>query len=85
MYTLLTTNEAGATALSMLVVGVALLAVLAYAVLFVAALISIVCSAHTMGMKLAWLVFAFIAPFIGSALWFLVGRRDANRTTVGAH
>lgn len=55
------------------------LAFLAYAVLFVGALISILASAHTGGMKLAWVVFAFVAPFLGSLLWFLVGRGDSLR------
>lgn len=81
MHTLLITNDAGATAVSVLTIAVPLLALLTYVVLFVAALISILCSGHSGGMKLAWLIFAFIAPFIGSALWFLVGRRDANRPT----
>lgn len=84
MQTLLTNHEAGANVLAMLLAGLPLLLLLAYVVLFVAALISILFSAHSGGMKLAWLVFAFIAPFIGSALWFLVGRRDANRSAVTA-
>ncbi|MBE9376625.1 PLDc_N domain-containing protein [Saccharopolyspora sp. HNM0983] len=84
MHTLLTTSDAGASALGLLLLGLAALAALAYVVLFVAALISIVCSAHTAGMKLAWLVFAFVAPFLGSALWFLVGRRDAERQVLAA-
>lgn len=48
-------------------------------VLFVGALISIIGSPHTGGMKLAWLIFAFIAPFLGSLLWFVVGRGDSYR------
>lgn len=55
------------------------LAMLAYAVLFIGALISIATSAHTGGMKLAWIVFAFVAPFLGSLLWFVVGRGDSLR------
>ena len=55
------------------------LAFLAYAVLFIGALISILCSAHTGGMKLAWIVFAFVAPFLGSLLWFVIGRGDSMR------
>ncbi|MEV0056963.1 PLD nuclease N-terminal domain-containing protein [Saccharopolyspora shandongensis] len=47
--------------------------------LFVCALFSIVLSPHTGGMKLAWLVFAFVAPFLGCLLWFVVGRGDAYR------
>lgn len=52
---------------------------LAYVVLFVSALISVIGSALSGGMKLMWVVFAFIAPFIGSSLWFLIGRRDSRR------
>lgn len=59
--------------------GVLALGVLAYAVLFIGALISIVASSHSGGMKLAWIVFAFVAPFLGSLLWFLVGRGDSQR------
>jgi hypothetical protein len=55
------------------------LVTLAWLVLFVAALISIIGSPHTGGMKLAWLVFAFVAPFLGSLLWFVVGRGDSYR------
>ncbi|MGI8309131.1 PLD nuclease N-terminal domain-containing protein [Saccharopolyspora hattusasensis] len=47
--------------------------------MFVCALISILLSAHTGGMKIAWLVFAFVAPFLGCLLWFVVGRGDAYR------
>ena len=61
------------------ILGVAGLALLAYAVLFIGALISILASAHTGGMKLAWVVFAFVAPFLGSLLWFVVGRGDSMR------
>src|SRR5699024_7559325 len=63
------------------VLGVGLLA---YAVLFIGASISIVLSEHGGGMKLAWIVFAFVAPFIGSLLWFLIGRRDARRNDAAA-
>ncbi|WP_405844857.1 PLD nuclease N-terminal domain-containing protein [Streptomyces platensis] len=47
----------------------------AYVVLFVGALISIVRARMDGGMKLVWLVFAFVAPFLGSLLWLLIGRR----------
>jgi uncharacterized RDD family membrane protein YckC len=45
-------------------------------ILFVAALVSVVGSGLTGGMKLVWLVFAFCAPFLGPVLWFLVGRKQ---------
>lgn len=47
--------------------------------LFFGALLSIVRSDLTGGMKLVWVVFALMAPFFGCLLWFLVGRRDAGR------
>jgi hypothetical protein len=31
-------------------------------------------------MKLVWLIFILVAPFIGSLLWFIVGKRAANAT-----
>lgn len=43
------------------------------------ALLSIVRSDLTGGMKLVRLVFALMAPFLGSLLWFLIGRRDSQR------
>ncbi|AJT65980.1 PLD nuclease N-terminal domain-containing protein [Streptomyces chattanoogensis] len=57
-------------------IGAAGLGVLA---LFFGALLSIVRSDLTGGMKLVWLVFALMAPFFGCLLWFLVGRRNAER------
>lgn len=62
-------------ALGGMVLFVTLGAIAVYALLFIAALISIVTSTLDGGMKVVWLVFAFIAPFIGSLLWFLVGRK----------
>ncbi|MFR9731774.1 PLD nuclease N-terminal domain-containing protein [Saccharopolyspora sp. MS10] len=59
--------------------GGVLLVALAFLVFFVAALISILGSEHTGGMKLVWVVLAFIAPFLGPLLWFVIGRSDARR------
>ncbi|MGD3112275.1 PLD nuclease N-terminal domain-containing protein [Streptomyces sp. YGL11-2] len=56
--------------------GAAALGVLA---LYFGALLSIIRSDLTSGMKLVWLAFAVMAPFFGSLLWFLIGRRDAER------
>lgn len=47
--------------------------------LFFGALLSIVRSDLAGGMKLVWVVLALMAPFLGSLLWFLIGRRDAQR------
>ncbi|MDQ7808923.1 PLDc N-terminal domain-containing protein [Amycolatopsis sp. A133] len=65
------------TTLSWLGIGVAGAAVLAFVVLFLSALVSVLRSPLTGGMKIVWVLFAFCAPFLGSLLWFLVGRRDA--------
>ncbi|MFD9207417.1 PLDc N-terminal domain-containing protein [Streptomyces sioyaensis] len=46
---------------------------------FFGALISIVGSNLSGGMKLVWVAFAFVAPFLGCLLWFLIGRHDAQR------
>ncbi|MEW2290972.1 PLD nuclease N-terminal domain-containing protein [Streptomyces sp. NPDC047841] len=58
---------------------VVIIALLAYVALVVGALISIATSGVTGGMKVMWFVFVVVAPFIGSLLWFLVGRRDSCR------
>ncbi|MFF8844987.1 PLD nuclease N-terminal domain-containing protein [Streptomyces sp. NPDC015127] len=47
--------------------------------LFFGALLSIVRSDLTGGMQLVWVVFALMAPFLGSLLWFLIGRRGTQR------
>ena len=52
------------------------IAVLGYVVFFLAALISILGSRQSGGMKLVWIIFAFCAPFLGPVLWFLVGRKQ---------
>jgi hypothetical protein len=55
---------------------VLVIAALGYVVFFLAALISILGSRQSGGMKLVWIIFAFCAPFLGPVLWFLVGRRQ---------
>ncbi|MFJ9783212.1 PLD nuclease N-terminal domain-containing protein [Amycolatopsis sp. NPDC101161] len=62
---------------SWLLLGLTGAVLLAFVVLFLAALVSILGSRLTGGMKLVWVIFAFCAPFLGSLLWFAVGRRDA--------
>ncbi|KPC64659.1 PLD nuclease N-terminal domain-containing protein [Streptomyces chattanoogensis] len=47
--------------------------------LYFGALLGIVRSDLTTGMKLVWFAFTLMAPFLGSLLWFLIGRRDAQR------
>lgn len=50
-----------------------------YAAVFICALISIIASPQGFGMKLVWVVLAFSMPFIGSMLWFFIGRGEARR------
>jgi hypothetical protein len=52
---------------------------LAYVALVVGALISVVASGISGGMKVVWIVFVVIAPLIGSLAWFVVGRRESSR------
>lgn len=59
--------------------GLATLLLFGWLSLFICALVSIIASPHTVGMKIVWLVFAFVAPFLGSLLWFIVGRGDVYR------
>jgi hypothetical protein len=57
---------------------VAAIAAVAFVVLVIAAVISVIGSELGAGMKLAWIVFVVVAPFLGSLAWFVVGRRDAR-------
>jgi|tagenome__1003787_1003787.scaffolds.fasta_scaffold10364781_1 hypothetical protein len=58
------------------VAAVLVIAMLAYVIFFLAALVSILGSRQSGGMKLVWIIFAFCAPFVGPVLWFLVGRKQ---------
>jgi hypothetical protein len=58
--------------------GVLLIAALAaYVLLVIGAFFSALFAPTTAGMKLVWIVFIVIAPFIGSLFWFLIGKRNA--------
>ncbi|MEU6603456.1 PLD nuclease N-terminal domain-containing protein [Streptomyces flaveolus] len=65
-------------------VSLIVLVLLLHATLFVGALISITTSGLGGGMKLIWIAFAFIAPFLGSLLWFIFGWSYASRQRQGA-
>jgi Phospholipase_D-nuclease N-terminal len=58
------------------VAAVLVIAMLGYVIFFLAALVSILGSRQSGGMKLVWIIFAFCAPFLGPVLWFLVGRKQ---------
>ena len=68
----------GETALAAFGVTAVLLVAAAAVVFVIAAVVSILASRTDTGMKVVWLVFVVVAPFIGSALWFLVGRGRAT-------
>ncbi|GAA0594385.1 PLDc_N domain-containing protein [Kribbella sandramycini] len=53
-------------------------ALVAYVLLVVGAFFSALFSAASAGMKLVWIIFIICAPFIGSLLWFLVGKRNSQ-------
>jgi hypothetical protein len=58
--------------------GAGIIAILAaYVLLVLGALFSSLTAPQSGGMKLVWLVFIVIAPFVGSLLWFLFGKRSA--------
>ncbi|MDA3629899.1 PLD nuclease N-terminal domain-containing protein [Saccharopolyspora oryzae] len=67
-------NEAFTSGLFLFLIA---LPVLVYVVLVVGALISVLGSPQSFGMKVVWIVFVFVAPFLGSILWFLIGRGNA--------
>ncbi|TJZ42230.1 PLDc_N domain-containing protein [Streptomyces piniterrae] len=50
--------------------------------LYFGALLGIVRSDLTGGMKLVWVVFVLMAPFFGCLLWYLVGRNAQRRPGV---
>lgn len=63
-------GSVGTAAVIVLVLG-------AYLALVIGALVSVLRSRQTGGMKLVWTVFVLVAPFLGSVLWFLIGKRAA--------
>lgn len=54
-----------------------ILAVVAYLTLIVVALMQVFNSTMPTNTKLLWLIVILIAPFIGSLIWFAVGRNSA--------
>lgn len=63
-----------------LIVTVVLGAVLLVGILELVALISIIVAPQPVGMKLVWVIVVFMAPFLGSLLWFFFGRGYARRS-----
>lgn len=76
--TTLVAAEASQSANIAAATGIGLLVLLPI-IFFIVALISILGSPQSGGMKLVWIVFAFCAPFLGPLLWFLIGRKQAER------
>lgn len=69
----------GGEVISAAVTAVFLLCGLACLVLFISTLVSILRSPLAAGMKLVWIILAFLAPFLGPLCWFVIGRKDAQR------
>lgn len=57
------------------VVGLVALAI-AYVLIAVVAVLSVIASDQSLGMKAVWFLLIWAMPLIGSVLWFLVGRRE---------
>ncbi|WP_240519615.1 PLD nuclease N-terminal domain-containing protein [Amycolatopsis antarctica] len=73
---LLAADESGAARFLGLGLGAVLILLLvAYVVFVIAALVSILRSRVDGGMKLVWVILVFLAPFLGSVLWFVIGRK----------
>jgi hypothetical protein len=62
-----------------LVVAGIILVVCAGLVFVLAAVVSVLRSPLTGGMKLVWFILVWVAPFLGSLLWFLIGKPNAWR------
>jgi Phospholipase_D-nuclease N-terminal len=57
--------------------GVAVVGLIALAIAHVLiALISVIGSQQSLGMKLVWFLLIWAMPLIGSVLWFLIGRHE---------
>jgi uncharacterized RDD family membrane protein YckC len=60
-----------------------LVLIIVQAVLFIAALITIIASKrYTGGGKFLWVLLVFFMPFLGAIGWFLLGRNAQIRTDV---
>jgi uncharacterized RDD family membrane protein YckC len=59
--------------------GVVVLLLVGYLLLFLGALVSVLGSPQSGGMKLVWCLVVFAAPFLGSLLWFVIGKPNALR------
>lgn len=69
-----------------IVLAVLVLAVMVgFMALFVGALVSVLRSRLSGGMKLVWSVLVFIAPVLGAVLWFLIGRKQATASAVARY
>lgn len=52
--------------------------IVALAVFVIGAVVSVLRSSLAGGMKFVWIVLVFLAPFIGSLLWYVIGRPNAR-------
>ncbi|GLU47454.1 PLD nuclease N-terminal domain-containing protein [Nocardiopsis ansamitocini] len=81
LFTALTTNSPAETTLVVLAMVGTLAAAVVVIGLIIAALISILGSRVSGGMKVVWIIFIICAPLIGALLWFLIGRRQVSFTS----
>jgi hypothetical protein len=56
-------------------VGLAALAI-AHVLIAVLAVVGVIGSRQSLGMKIVWFLLIWAMPLIGSVMWFLVGRRE---------
>ena len=83
MITLFETTGGDGNGVAITAVIVWLAFIVVQAVLFIAALITILASKrYTGGGKFLWVLLVFFMPFLGAIGWFLVGRNAQIRTDV---
>ena len=83
MITLFETTGGDGNGVAITAVIVWLAFIVVQAVLFIAALITIIASKrYTGGGKFLWVLLVFFMPFFGALGWFLVGRNAQIRTDV---
>lgn len=63
--------------------GVLFFLLIAHVVLFIGALISVIGSPQSPGMKLVWIIFVFVATILGPLAWFFIGRPHTYRAARG--
>ncbi|GLU50103.1 PLD nuclease N-terminal domain-containing protein [Nocardiopsis ansamitocini] len=78
LVTSLTSTAPAETLLPLLLMAGSLAISAAVIILIIAALISILGSQVSGGMKVVWIIFIICAPLIGALLWFFIGRQQVS-------